>query len=131
MRALIFLCCLLFAAAVAPPALAHGERLAGGEWVLSGDTGSDAPTLRFEAGRVAGKGGCNRFGGRYEERGQDLRFSPLAATRMACAAEAMRKEHAFFGMLEKVRGFTLSGDTLTLLDEAGKALAAFTRRLAD
>jgi heat shock protein HslJ len=112
----------------ATPASAHEDKLAGGEWVLDGG-GSKPAVLRFEAGRVSGTGGCNRFGGSYESSGEALSFSPLAATRMACEPEVMQAEQNFFAMLDRVRAMTLDGDTLDLRDASGTTLARFTRRI--
>ncbi|MCA3559811.1 MAG: META domain-containing protein [Aestuariivirga sp.] len=120
----------LILALLAEPALAHQEKLAGADWVLAGQTGQRAPFLRFEAGRVAGLGGCNRFGAGYELKGGRLSFSPISATRMACAGR-MEAEQAFFAMLGKVKAMKLDGDTLQLLDGEGKVLAAFARRVAE
>lgn len=126
---------LLAAAAIAcvllaTPALAHEETLAGADWVLAGQSGRQAPYLRFDAGRVGGLGGCNRFGGRYELTGDALSFSPLMATRMACRPDLMKAEQDFFDMLGKVKAMKLDGDTLQLLDGEGQQLARFTRRVA-
>ena len=121
---------LLMLGLLAVPAAAHQDALAGVDWVLAGETGQRAPFLRFQAGRVAGLGGCNRFGGTYVHKGDRLSFSPLAATRMACPGEVMKAEQAFFDMLAKVKGMTLTGETLELLDGDGKALARFDKRLA-
>ena len=114
----------------ASPASAHEDRLAGGEWVLDG-SGARPPVLRFEAGRVSGTGGCNRFGGSYESDGATLSFSPLAATRMACPGEAMKTEQAFFDMLGKVKAMKLEGDRLDLLDGEGKVIGRFARQVAE
>ncbi|MCA3555598.1 META domain-containing protein [Aestuariivirga sp.] len=116
-------------ALLAGPALAHQEKLAGADWVLAGQTGQRAPFLRFEAGRVAGLGGCNRFGASYQLKGDRLSFSAIAATRMAC--DGMEAEQAFFAMLGKVKAMKLDGDRLELLDGQGKVLAAFARRTAE
>ncbi len=118
-------------ALLAGPALAHQDKLAGGEWVLAGATGKRAASLRFDAGRVAGSGGCNRFGGTYKATGDRLSFSPLATTRMACPPDIMKKEQAFLGMLADVRGMHIDGDRLELRDAAGNALAKLVRRVAD
>lgn len=131
MRMLSFTCVLLAAAAGLAPALAHDDTLAGGEWVPTGTRGPGGPMLRFDAGRVAGTGGCNRFGGHYEQEGATLIFSPLATTRIACAPEVMRREQAFFAMLKKVRRIDIRDGTLTLLDDAGVPLARFSRGAAD
>ena len=120
---------LLMLGLLAVPAAAHQDALAGVDWVLAGETGQRAPFLRFQAGRVAGLGGCNRFGGTYVHKGDRLSFSPLAATRMACPGVVMKAEQAFFDMLAKVKGMKLSGEALELLDGNGRALARFDKRL--
>lgn len=130
MRLLTAATCLVLAV-MALPAWAHQEKLAGGEWVLAGETGKHAAFLRFDAGRVAGSGGCNRFGGKYDLEGDRLGFSPLAATRMACPPDVMKKEQGFFDMLGKVRGLSFEGDRLELRDGAGQVLARFLRRVPD
>ena len=131
MRRILLSAALGFMAALvigATPGSAHEDKLAGGEWVLDGG-GSKPAVLRFEAGRVSGTGGCNRFGGSYESIGDKLSFSPLAATRMACEPEVMQAEQDFFAMLDRVRAMTLEGDALELRDESGATLARFTRRI--
>jgi heat shock protein HslJ len=60
-----------------------------------------APYVEFLAeGRLAGFGGCNRFGGSYEQTGDEIVIGPLAATRMACVGAGMDLEDRFF------KGFT-------------------------
>lgn len=130
MRQMIAASCLALGL-VTGAALAHEEKLSGGEWVLAGATGPRAPFLRFEAGRVAGLGGCNRFGGSYSQEADRLRFSPLAATRMACPGDAMKTERAFFAMLAGVREMTLDGDRLELRDGEGRVLATLVKRLTE
>lgn len=122
---------LLFLALLAAPGLAQSDGLAGGDWVLQEDAGPRGPYLRFEGGSVSGLGGCNRFGGKYEQSGEKLSFSPLMSTRMACRPDLMKKEQAFFDMLGKVKGMKLAGAKLELLDAEGKLLATFTRRAAE
>lgn len=117
-------------ALLAGPALAE-DRLAGGDWVLQGETGQRGPFLHFEDGSVGGLGGCNRFGGKYKLDGDKLSFSPLMSTRMACRPDLMKKEQAFFDMLGKVRAAKLADGALELLDGEGKVLATFTKRAAD
>jgi heat shock protein HslJ len=121
----------LLVAALAGPAIAHEEKLAGADWVLTGVSGGRGPFLRFDGGRVGGLGGCNRFGGRYELKGDDLTFSPLMTTRMACRPDMMKAEQAFFDMLGKVKAIRLEGDRLELLDGKGTVLGRFARRVAE
>src|SRR5262249_27111630 len=53
---------------------------------------SNAPSVRFEAGRVEGFGGCNRVAGSYAIEGDLLKLGPLAGTMMACPGPAMQVE---------------------------------------
>lgn len=121
----------LFLGLPAGLALAHAERLAGADWVVSGETGPRAAFIRFEAGRVAGLGGCNRFGASYTLNGDSLSIGSIVATRMACAKDVMRKEQAFFTTLAAVRSISLAGDRLELRDGGGKPLATLVRRVAE
>lgn len=123
--------CLLSLALFAGPGMAQTDTLAGGDWVLQEDAGPIGPYLHFESGSVSGLGGCNRFGGKYEQSGETLSFSPLMSTRMACRPDLMKKEQAFFDMLGQVKGMKLGGAKLELFDAAGKLLATFTRRAAE
>ncbi|MFN4142803.1 META domain-containing protein [Aestuariivirga sp.] len=114
---------------VAAPALGHEQVLSGSEWAAAGEEGARVPFIRFgESGRVAGSGGCNRFRGSYQQSGDGLTFSPLAATRMACPPEVMRRERAFFDMLSHVRGMRMGTGELVLLDGEGRERAVLTRR---
>ncbi|PZF78501.1 hypothetical protein DK847_01425 [Aestuariivirga litoralis] len=114
---------------LAGPGRAQPEGFTGVDWVLAGASGKRAPYLRFEAGRVAGLGGCNRFKGSYKLSGAKLSFSPLAATQMACL-DGFEQEQAFFAMLAKVRAMSLKDGRLKLLDAGGAVLASFTPRAA-
>lgn len=61
------------------------------------EVGVKAPYVEFlPEGRVAGFGGCNRFGGSYKRDGATIEIGPLAASRMACVGEGMAIEDAFF-----------------------------------
>jgi putative lipoprotein len=68
--------------------------------------------LMSEGSRVRGFSGCNRFTGSYERNESQLRFKPLAATRMACRV-GMEQEQRFLDALGSVRRFSISGDSLT------------------
>jgi heat shock protein HslJ len=89
----------------------EGDELAsldGSSWILvegEGITipGAVMPTIAFEAGRVSGSGGCNRFTGSYEEEGETLSLGMLASTRMACAEDVMRAETAYLPLSSRCR----------------------------
>lgn len=97
----------------------------GGEPVAVGERQRE-PNLILDPGerRVSGSSGCNRFAGTYSVDGDRLSFSPLAATRMACA-DGMEQEQALFDALGRVARWRISGERLELLDGDGKSVAEF------
>lgn len=111
------------------PASAHEQHLEGTEWGVVGDAGEAARYISFAgSGRVFGFGGCSRVSGSYEQHDGHLAIAALAATGMACAADAMAKEREFLDMLAKVRGVRVDHTLLLFLDQAGADLKALTRR---
>lgn len=107
--------------AILPP-----SELAGTSWTFVSIGGvavaPDRPTsLAFEAGRLSGSAGCNRFSGRWSREGATLTAGPLMATRMACPGAAMEQESAFFALLRApVRVEFPSDGTLVLTGEDGR-----------
>ena len=77
-----------------------------------------------DSGRVTGAGGCNRLSGAYERRGDELTFSKMAGTMMACA-DGMETEKAFLRALTKVKSFRIEEQNLELRDADGNVLARF------
>jgi heat shock protein HslJ len=78
-------------------------------------------------GELAGKA-CNAYRGRFERDGDRLQVvGPIAATRMACPGPegANEQEAAYFAALERVTGFSISGDVLTFTDDQGTTMAKF------
>jgi heat shock protein HslJ len=84
---------------------------------------TDPVTARFEAGRVSGFSGCNRFTGAYTMDGDSVIVGPLAGTMMSCADPQMALEKAFLGGLTGKLRHAISGDRLTLASASGDALA--------
>jgi len=84
--------------------------------------GSVQSTLEFVASdKVAGRGGCNQFGGPALVSGNTVRFGPLFSTKMACAENAaMDQESRYLKALESIGSFRLDEQgRLVLVDEAG------------
>jgi heat shock protein HslJ len=76
--------------------------------------GGKEPFLSFtQDGKVSGFAGCNRFTGSFQNDDHELSFSPLAATRMACA-EGMEQENRFLAMLAQVKRYSIRGNDLAL-----------------
>lgn len=127
------LCIVLLAAACAPaereePLATTGTlQLGGTKWKAEAIDGQNVgervqPTLEFVApDKVAGRGGCNQFGGPALVSGNTVRFGPLFSTKMACAeGAAMDQETRYFKALESTGSFRLDEQgRLVLVDEAG------------
>jgi putative lipoprotein len=86
---------------------------------------SIAPDLR-----AGGRGGCNNYFAQASITGQGIRFSAVAATRMACASDAANQQEArFFAALSGARGWqVIDARELVLLGESGVELVRFSRR---
>ncbi|GAA4132401.1 META domain-containing protein [Sphingobacterium kyonggiense] len=70
-------------------------------------------TITFEAGsnKVSGNGGCNNYGGNLEIKGDEVNFSDIFSTKMACPGQG---EGLYFQKLASVDKITVSGDTLSM-----------------
>ncbi len=75
-----------------------------------------------------GLGGCNQFNGGYTENARSLRFSPIAATMMACSDPKMRVEMGLFKVLDATREIVATDLVLAFFDDTGTLLATLTRR---
>lgn len=106
--------------------------LAGSEWQVrdfAGEPASVESWIAFKAdGKVSGLGGCNQFNGGYTENAGSLRFSPIAATRMACPDPEMRVEMDLFKALDATRAIVATHLVLALFDDTGTLLVTLTRR---
>jgi len=112
-----------------------GGSLEGKLWVLTryvdGGAMVDAPAsveanATFKDGRIAGKGGCNGFGGDYTVSGASITFGPLLSTMMACGAPQDDVEKAYFADLGKAATYTATADALTMYDASGAEILVFT-----
>lgn len=112
------------ACAAVPGGLPPATALVGTEWLLEDLPGlQDADrvraTLAFpERGRVAGHGGCNRFGGEAGFDGASVRFARLVATRRACAPAVMAQERLYLTALEAAERVAVDGDVLRVFSGA-------------
>jgi len=72
------------------------------------------PFISFESGskKVSGNGGCNNFNTTMDVQGKNIKFGPIASTRMACPGEG---EPLFFQSLEKVNVQSVNDNSLTLI----------------
>lgn len=73
---------------------------------------------------VAGSSGCNTYNGAATVSDDTISLGPdFAVTFMACEDPIMTQEQAYLEALSSAATFEVEGDTLTLLDDAGNALA--------
>ena len=83
-------------------------------------------TLEISAsGHVAGRGGCNRYVGSVEIKGNSIQFGELASTRMACPEALMNQEDRFLQALRDVRSWKIEDTKLLLFDAAGNIRLRF------
>ncbi|MBY4637770.1 META domain-containing protein [Sphingopyxis sp. XHP0097] len=100
--------------------------LAGTSWTFVSINGvavaADRPTsLAFEADRLSGSAGCNRFSGSWSREGAMLTAGPLMATKMACPGAGTEQENAFFALMRApVRIEFPSDGTLVLTGPDGR-----------
>ena len=122
-------CCRIPAARNAMPAPA--ATIEGPTWKLVGLPGHDSSALggakrpltaRFEAGRISGFSGCNRFMGDYTVERDKLVIGTLAGTMMACPEPDMVLERAVHGALTGTLRYAISADRLTLTPVSGSPL---------
>ena len=73
---------------------------------------------------VTGNLGCNRMFGHYVLEKNMLKLDGIGGTKMFCEAK-MQLEQAFTNALLSVLEWKISGRTLELMDETGKAVATF------
>jgi heat shock protein HslJ len=88
-------------------------------------------TAEFTPGRIAGRGGCNRYFGAIAGSGaNDLRIGPLGATQMACSEPAGSTETRFLSAMGRVTGIRFMLGRLALLaTESGTAEMLLFERL--
>ncbi|HEU5011749.1 MAG TPA: META domain-containing protein [Roseiflexaceae bacterium] len=97
--------------------------LVGTEWRLVAYGPEDNPqqpldsttiTLKFIDTQVSGSLGCNSFGGDYTVNGQQITFSNMVQTLMACPEPIMQQEDQIVAALRSVTTWAREGDTLRL-----------------
>lgn len=80
--------------------------------------------LKSESNRVAGNSSCNTFSGIYNlEEGNQLAFSQIIATRMACPN--MEYESRFLNVMEKTDNYAINGNQLMLHKARTSPIAKF------
>ncbi|MGZ8151725.1 MAG: META domain-containing protein [Methylovulum sp.] len=96
--------------------------------VLSDTTISAA----FSKSKITGRGGCNRYFGKYQlaDGGSLSMPGSMGATMMACRAEVNAQEQRYFKQLAKIAYYQLDNNALTLLDKKQLAVLKFKPAIA-
>jgi heat shock protein HslJ len=127
---LLFASLMLAACAADAPAQSESPL---GDWVaediLGGGVIDDLQTtLTLTETSVTGFGGCNRFNGSATLTGESIALGPVAATRMACAAEAANNQEVkFFDALTQVATWRIENGLLYLDDDNGMNVIRLSR----
>jgi len=102
--------------------------LQGSEWTLSEQRDAGGKTMappggasaRFEATRISGSAGCNRYFADLKDEGRGkIAIGPVGATRMACPQPLMDQEQSFLATLSKVGRFGFRFGALVLSGPGG------------
>jgi heat shock protein HslJ len=109
-------------AAASPPGPLP-EGLTGTHWIAKSLAGREVPknvavTLEFpEPDRVAGRSGCNRYGGPIGVNEGHLVIGPLAMTRMACPSPQSEFETLFVAVADQALRLERDNNALMLIAE--------------
>jgi putative lipoprotein len=106
--------------------------IVGTRWILRSVNGTQLSRreqgadiqLTLDGGTVSGFGGCNRFKGDYEHKGNKLTIGNLAVTAMACES-AGDLETGFLSALGKLQEVRVAGRTLRGYDQGGALIVSF------
>ena len=102
--------------------------------VSFGEPGSETPvidgseiTLIFEDGnQVVGSGGCNSYNADYTVSDQELTFSEIISTLIACADGSLTlQEQAYFAALQSSSEFEITNGQLTIWYNDGQQVLNF------
>lgn len=108
------------------------------EWVLQsmGAAGSQTAVIEGSTvtltlgsdGSASGTAGCNSFGSSYSIKGDQISFSDIVSTLMACADDAVtEQERLYLEALQSTGKFTVTQDTLTIEYDGGASVLSFAR----
>lgn len=117
----------------APPSEAPAAiHLSGTKWQRVDDLNANphGATLEFEGARASGYTGCNRWFASVAQDGEELRFSAVGMTRMACTAGVQSAtERSFLGAIAATRYAHYDQTALVLLDAQQNQIARFESTL--
>jgi len=77
--------------------------------------------------KIYGHAGCNTFRGGFKLEGNnEIQFSPMATTMMACNEDIMTKEQGFLSIFERTTKYSIKNDSLIYYDDNNNEVALFT-----
>jgi heat shock protein HslJ len=86
-------------------------------------------TLNVDNDKMTGSDGCNRYNASYTLNADKLNINKnVVTTMMACPETIMRQASGYIGALTQATAYKIEGEQLTLLNAAGKPLAAFKKQ---
>jgi heat shock protein HslJ len=86
-------------------------------------------TLKFDVNmNVSGNGGCNRYFGSAKVNGDEIIFSQLGSTKMACSQAVMNQEQLFLTALTAMRSWRIDAERnlLYMNNEEGETILRFS-----
>jgi len=86
------------------------------------------PTLTFKlpSAQISGNGGCNGYGGTVKIEGNNISFSNIIHTMMAC--DGIEGENQFFKAMETVTSYRIHADTSLILSKGDTSLMRFVKK---
>jgi len=96
-----------------------------GSRVLIPEGGKEVFITFSNDGKAIGSSGCNTFNGKAEVSGSSMKLGPMATTRMMCQ-DQMDTERDLLAALNNTASYSISGNTLSLMDAGKNVLATFT-----
>lgn len=113
------------AAPAETPGVAPAEVAGSWQLIQIGEAAVDAiaiPTLEVtDTGAASGSAGCNQFSGSVVVSADEIRFGPLATTKMACGKPIDALEARYLAALSAARTWTINGEG-NLVIEGGDRL---------
>jgi heat shock protein HslJ len=124
---------LALACAACTSIAADARTFEGTRWHVTAINGRSTPPtgdyhVEFRNSTIAGRFGCNGFGGRYAVWGELLQATEIRSTMMACSDPATSFEREGFAILNQpMRWRWISGRNLTLGNSAGSIALEWMR----
>ena len=104
--------------------LADARTFEGTHWHVTAVNGRSTPAagdyrIAFHNGQMAGRFGCNGWGGAYAVSGQNIVASRVVSTLMGCPDPAATFESEGLAVLREPMRWALAGEKLSLSNSAG------------